>query len=86
MKFSTKSGEITSGTNWYKWIVEKVVECDVAFVMITPNSVKAPWLMWESGAVFGAAIASSYQVDDKVWPIVYQLKTDEIPSPIRDSN
>ncbi len=86
VQFSTKSGAIPSGSNWYQWIVQQVIECDVAFVMITPNSVQAPWLMWESGAVFGAAIASSEEADDKVWPIVYQLKTDEIPSPIRDSN
>ncbi len=86
VKFSTQSGAIPSGSNWYKWIVDQVIDCDVAFVLITPNSVQAPWLMWEAGAVFGAAIASSNEVDDKVWPIVYQLKSDEIPSPIRDSN
>ncbi len=86
VQFSTKQGAIPSGSNWYEWIVKEVVNCDVALVLITPNSVQAPWLMWESGAVFGAAIASSEKVSDKVWPIVYQLKSDEIPSPIRDSN
>lgn len=86
VQFSTKPGAIPSGSNWYQWIVEQVVKCDVAFVLITPNSVQAPWLMWESGAVFGAAIASSKETNDKVWPIVFQLKSDEIPSPIRDSN
>ncbi len=86
VSFSSQAGAIPTGSNWYQWIVDQVVECDLAFVLITPNSVQAPWLMWESGAVFGAALAAGKEGVDKVWPIVFQLKSDEIPSPIRDSN
>lgn len=76
---------ISPGENWFQWIVDKVVECDKAFVLVTTNSVQAPWLMWESGAVFGAAMSSGESGYDKVWPIIFQLKSDEIPSPINDS-
>ena len=76
---------IRSGEDWFQWIVRQVTECDKAFVLITPNSVQAPWLMWESGAVFGAAMSSGQSDYGKVWPIVFQLKSNEIPSPIRDS-
>ena len=86
--FSTSKeleGGIRSGEDWFQWIVTQVTECDKAFVLITSNSIQAPWLMWESGAVYGAAIASGEGGYGKVWPIVYQLKSEEIPSPIRDS-
>ncbi len=88
VNFSTSKeleGGIRSGEDWFQWIVSQVAECDKAFVLITPNSVQAPWLMWESGAVFGAAMSTEKGGYGKVWPIVFQLKSDEIPSPIRDS-
>lgn len=86
--FSTSKeleGGIRSGQDWFQWIVDQVVECDKAFVLITPNSVQAPWLMWESGAVFGAAMSTGESGYGKVWPIIFQLKSVDIPSPIRDS-
>lgn len=86
--YSTKAGAIGTGENWYEWIVDNVVKCDIALVLITPNSVQAPWLMWESGAVYGAALAGNHGSDivqNKVWPIIIGLKQEEIPAPIRDA-
>jgi tetratricopeptide (TPR) repeat protein len=78
-------GGIRGGSDWFKWIVEQVKGCDIAFVLITPNSVQKPWIMWESGAVYGAAVATGDEELNKVRPLVYQLSSEEIPSPIRDS-
>lgn len=87
--FSTSKeagGGITSGEDWFEWIVNKVVDCDFAFILITPASAHKPWILWEAGAVAGAALASQEaKTLRKVRPLVYQLPTDMIPSPIRDS-
>ena len=77
---------IGSGEDWFQWIVDRVVACDFALILITPSSVHKPWILWEAGAVAGAALASQPgQSLRKVRPLVYQLPTDMIPSPIRDS-
>jgi len=77
---------IGSGEDWFQWIVDKVVSCDFALILVTPSSVHRPWILWEAGAVAGAALSSqSGQALRKVRPLVYQLPTDMIPSPIRES-
>ncbi len=78
-------GGIRGGSDWFKWIVEQVKGCDIALVLVTPNSVQKPWIMWESGAVYGAAVATGDEELNKVRPLVYQLRSEEIPSPIKDS-
>jgi len=87
--YSTKkelAGGIPGGQDWFRWIVEQVQQCDLAFILVTPNSVQKPWIMWESGAVYGAALADHGDQVTKVRPIVYQLRSSELPSPIRDAN
>jgi len=87
--YSTKKeleGGIRGGDNWFQWIVEQVQSCDLAVILLTPNSVQKPWIMWESGAVYGAALANGGEEITKVLPIVYQLKSSELPSPIQNSN
>ncbi len=86
--FSTSKelgGGIRHGENWFEWIVAKVKECDFALVLITPASVQKPWILWEAGAVYGAAVASGQEGLRKVRPLVYRVRTDDLPSPIRDS-
>jgi tetratricopeptide (TPR) repeat protein len=86
--FSTSKeleGGIRSGEDWFQWIVDRVRECDFALILITPSSVNKPWILWEAGAVAGAALASGQGGMRKVRPLVYQVASDLIPSPIRDS-
>ena len=86
--FSTSkelAGGIRSGEDWFQWIVERVKECDFALILITPSSVNKPWILWEAGAVAGVALASERDGLRKVRPLVYQVPTDLIPSPIHDS-
>lgn len=84
---SSKSvdGGIGMGEDWFQWIVERVKACHFALILITPSSVNKPWILWEAGAVAGAALASSSGSMRKVRPLVYQVSTELIPSPIRDS-
>ena len=78
-------GGIASGEDWFKWIVDRVKACHFALILVTPASVNKPWILWEAGAVAGAALADSGGDMRKVRPIVYQVPTELIPSPIRDS-
>jgi tetratricopeptide (TPR) repeat protein len=88
VRFST-SKEIgvgpATGEDWFNWIVQQVRECDFAFILVTPASLNKPWILWEAGAVQGAAIAAGIDGLRKVRPIVYQLEMEQVPSPIRDS-
>ena len=88
IRFSTSGeleGGIKSGEDWFQWIVESVTECDVAFVVITPSSMHKPWILWEAGAVAGAALAVADGGLRKVRPLVFQVPSELIPSPLRDS-
>jgi tetratricopeptide (TPR) repeat protein len=76
---------IQSGEDWFKWIVDRVKACHFALILVTPASVNKPWILWEAGAVAGAALALSDGGLRKVRPVVYQVPLDLIPSPIRDS-
>ena len=86
--FSTSkelAGGISSGEDWFQWIVDRVQQADFALILVTPSSVHKPWILWEAGAVAGAALASKKEGLRKVRPLVYQVATELIPSPIRDS-
>jgi len=86
--FSTSKeteGGIRSGEDWFQWIVQQVHECDFAMILVTPSSISKPWILWEAGAVAGAALATDGKSLRKVRPLVYQVHSDMIPSPIRDS-
>jgi tetratricopeptide (TPR) repeat protein len=88
VRFSTSQeieGGIRHGEDWFEWIVDRVRECDFALVLITPTSVQKPWILWEAGAVHGAALATAKEGLRKVRPLVYQLDNTQIPSPIRES-
>lgn len=73
-----------SGSNWFEWIVDQVGNCDFCLVLLTPQSVQKPWILWEAGAVYSAAIASRGRAD-KVRPLLFHVKEEQLPSPFRDT-
>jgi len=85
--YSTKEddGGIPHGNDWYEWIVEQVKEADIALILLTPNSIKSPWILWEAGAIEGIALATNYDKNlkerRKVRPITFDLQPEDIPSP-----
>lgn len=90
VEYSTKkesSGGIRPGEDWFDWIVDQVIESDVALVLLTPSSIQKPWILWEAGAVEGVSMAAERSRSDnserrrKVIPLSYKLKPAEIPSP-----
>src|SRR3984893_12600923 len=44
-------GGIGAGSDWLHWIHNQVRGSKFTAVILTPNSVRKPWLMWEAGAV-----------------------------------
>jgi TIR domain len=77
-------GGIAPGEDWQRWIDTQVKDTDVALLVLTPNSIQKPWVLWEAGAVAGAIAARV--TDDrarKIYPVVYELKSNEIPDPFR---
>ncbi|MFO1327876.1 MAG: toll/interleukin-1 receptor domain-containing protein [Rubrivivax sp.] len=50
---SSEEGAIKSGENWRDWIDGKVLNCDLALVVLTPGTFRGRWVLWEAGAVAG---------------------------------
>ena len=78
---SVYKGGIEAGADWLNWINEQVRESFLAVVILTPNSQKRPWIMWEAGAVSGAALATDKSI--LVVPLIFGIPEKEIPSPLR---
>lgn len=92
VEYSTKKkgdGGIPHGDHWFHWIVDQVINTDVAFVLLTPRSIQKPWITWEAGAVEGIAMAYERKADNqgfrsrKVRPLAFNFNKSNIPSPFR---
>lgn len=77
---------IKFGENWFRWIAEQVRTATVTLVVLTPTSVHKPWVLWEAGAVYGAALAERQDALRSVRPIAFQIGMGDIPSPLLDSH
>jgi hypothetical protein len=74
-------GGIGAGRDWLHWIHNQVRGSKFTAVILTPNSVSKPWLMWEAGAVSGVSLAT--QKVSTIVPLVYRLSMEQVPSPLR---
>jgi tetratricopeptide (TPR) repeat protein len=87
------------GEKWRDWIYRQVVEARTALIVVTPHALGKPWLLWEAGACWGAALAQqaargaptvSARANgiDGIVPrlnvsIAYGLAENECPDPLR---
>lgn len=83
------------GETWRAWIQRAVVEARTTLVVVTPHALGKPWLLWEAGAVKGAALArrdlaqraatgaAAFQ-DPIIVSLAYGLPASEAPDPLRD--
>jgi hypothetical protein len=67
---------VEAGEEWKKWIHEKITECDIMLVVMTPYSVQRPWVMIEVGFAQGK--------DKVIVPILFGLGGNAIPPPLQD--
>jgi tetratricopeptide (TPR) repeat protein len=73
-------GGIEAGTNWLQWILDKMQSCDLAIVVLTPESISRPWLMWESGAVNGIALALEQR--KPIVPLLFRVNRENLAGPL----
>lgn len=67
---------VEAGEEWKKWIHEKITECDIMLVVMTPYSVQRPWVMKEVGFAQGK--------DKVIVPLLFGLGGNAIPPPLQD--
>jgi hypothetical protein len=67
---SLKGGQIVAGE-----IIKAIKECDEAVVLISPASVKAPWVIFEIGAARAR--------DKRITPILYHVEPKAL-APLED--
>ncbi|MCX4738118.1 toll/interleukin-1 receptor domain-containing protein [Streptomyces antibioticus] len=79
-------GGVPIGEDWFRWIGDQVRAATVTLVLLTPTSVQKPWVLWEAGAVYGAALTSENSALRRVRPLAFQIGMDDIPSPLRSSH
>jgi hypothetical protein len=72
-------GGIRPGEHWLRWIMDRVRTSAATYVLLTPNSLRQPWVLWESGAAAGVALAT--ELDRPVVPIAFGISDREVPSP-----
>lgn len=72
-------GGIAPGEHWLPWITEHIERADKTYVLLTPNSMGQPWVLWESGAAAGVALTISRR--SPVVPITFGISDVDIPSP-----
>ncbi len=75
----TAGGGIPPGAEWLPWVTGRIKEADKTYVLLTPNSMHMPWVLWESGAAAGVALAA--EKSSPVVPITFGLSDNDIPSP-----
>jgi len=78
---------IGAGATWLEWIRD-VVRADVCVVILTADSVSAPWLTWEAGAVTGVAmgptsVAGGGGRQATVIPLLFGISVDNVPAPLQ---
>jgi tetratricopeptide (TPR) repeat protein len=72
-----------AGQAWARWIEDSIRRANVALVLLTPSSVRKPWVLWEAGAVWGISLAAGRQESSALRPLVYALPEKQIPEPFR---
>ena len=69
------TGGLQPGVTWYDKLRDELSQTDLVLALITPNSIDAPWLYFETG--FGAADQNKLIV-----PVYLGLKASEIGMPL----
>ncbi|MGY2082274.1 TIR domain-containing protein [Blastococcus sp. SYSU DS0539] len=81
------AGGVPTGVDWFVWIGEQVREADLTIAVLTPASLAKPWLLWETGAVYGATYAASDgRAERPLWPLLFKVAPGQLPGPLGAMN
>src|SRR5262249_27748561 len=68
--------DIERGSRWDSEIAQALKESNVGIIILTPDSLSSPWIMFEAGA-----IARSVE-KTRVCPILFEVKRTEVIGPL----
>ena len=85
---------IAPGVNWFTWITDRITRDDKTYVLLTPSSMRKPWVLWESGVAAGVTLSTKPRVaagagatgaplPGPVVPITFGLTDDDVPGPLK---
>lgn len=81
------TGGVPTGVDWFVWIGEQVREADMTLALLTPASLAKPWLLWETGAIYGAAYAAADgRAQRPLWPLLFRVGPEQLPGPLAAMN
>lgn len=64
---------IEAGTDWYRKISDELDQCELGILVLTPENVNSPWIMYEAGALSGKKA---------LIPILFERNTDRVEGPL----
>lgn len=70
-------GGIGAG-RWRDVVLHQLQNADRILVLLTPQSVDSPWVLFEYGYARGLGR------DDRIFPVLYWIDVDDVPSPVQD--
>jgi len=78
-KISTfiSSEGIGSGTDWYRKISDELDECELGVLILTPENINSPWIMYEAGALSNKKA---------IIPILFERSSERVEGPISKRN
>ena len=68
--------DIQKGTRWSNEVSKELEESKVGLIILTPENLSAPWVMFEAGALSKNISAS------RVCPILFELETTDVEGPL----
>ena len=73
----TSKTDIPPGGVWFERISDRLSSSDFALLCVTRSNVNSPWMLWESGALYGHLAKR-----DRVIPLLIDLPAKGLPSPL----
>ena len=82
---SAESGP-QGGQEWREWIDARITDYRSALIVVTPESMGKPWLLWEAGACHAAKLLDRDREQTgtarKIVPVAFGLARTECPDPL----
>ena len=75
--YSSGTQEITAaGSKFLEWMREKARTSSHVFILLTPESLRLPWLTFEAGVATAG--------ESRIVPIVFELDPSDVPGPLAE--
>lgn len=75
----SQGGGISPGKAWLDWITEHITKADKTYVLLTPHSMRNPWVLWEAGLAAGLTLGP--EQSREVVPIIFGIPLKDVPHP-----